>query len=200
MKNFSIKLFVSVLFLLACFTRNGLAQDGGTFYLGYGVATTNSIEDIIADIVITTATGGSYKVADSKYTGAIFGGYRAYVTEKLEFGGTFVYENSSKDLLMESTKVSNISTNTYAVLAELKYNYINHENFRLHSGIGAGVAHARSSTKDDVIIEKDEATDFAYQVDAIGFSYGSAFSISLNLGYGYKGISNLVLAYRLGRR
>ncbi|MFC6101334.1 outer membrane beta-barrel protein [Olivibacter domesticus] len=199
MKNFSTKLFVAILFLLVCFTRNSFAQGGGTFYLGYGVATANSIEDVITDIVITTATGGAYKVADSKYSGAIFGGYRAYITKKLEFGGTFVYENSSKDLLSESTKAGSVSTNTYAVLAELKYNYINHENFRLHSGLGAGVAHARSSTQDDVIIEKDKTTDFAYQVDAIGISYGHPFSISLNLGYGYKGIANLVLAYRLGR-
>lgn len=61
MKNFSIKLFVATLFLLVCFTRNGSAQDGGTFYLGYGVATANSIDDVIADIIITTATGGSYR-------------------------------------------------------------------------------------------------------------------------------------------
>ncbi|QNL51916.1 outer membrane beta-barrel protein [Olivibacter sp. SDN3] len=197
MKNFTIKLVVATLFLFASITRNGFAQDGGSFYLGYGVATANSIEDVIADIIVTTATGGSYNVADSRYTGAIFGGYRAYITERLEFGGTFVYENSSKDLLSGSTKAGDISTNTYAVLAELKYNYINHRHFRLHSGIGAGVAHARSSTKDDVIIEKDKATDFAYQVDAIGISYGNPFSISLNVGYGYKGIANLVLAYKL---
>lgn len=197
MKNLSTKLFVAILFLLICFTRNGFAQYGGSFYLGYGVATANSIEDVITDIVITTATGGSYNVADSKYSGAIFGGYRTYITKKLEFGGTFVYENSSKDLLKESIKAGSVSTNTYAILAELKYNYINHEKFRLHSGIGAGVAHARSSTKDDVIIEHDNTTDFAYQVDALGFSYGKTFSVSLNVGYGYKGVANLVLAYRL---
>lgn len=197
MKNFSIKLFAATLCLLVFFTQNGLAQDGGSFYVGYGVATANSVEDVIGDIIITTATGGSYKVTDSKYSGAIFGGYRSYVTEKLELGGTFVYENSSKDVLMESAGTSSVSTKTYALLAELKYNYINHQSFRLHSGIGAGVAHARTSTEDDVKIEKDKTTDFAYQVDAIGVSYGKAFSVSLNVGYGYKGIANIVLAYRL---
>lgn len=197
MKNFSVNLFVAALCLFISVTQKGFAQSGGSLYLGYGIATANSIEDVITDIVIITATGGSYRVTDSKYSGAIFGGYRSYIIEKLEFGGTFVYENASKDLLTESEGTSSISTKTYAVLAELKYNYINHQHFRLHSGIGAGVAHARTSAEDDVRVEKDKTTDFAYQIDAIGVSYGKAFSVSLNIGYGYKGLANLGLAYKL---
>lgn len=195
MKRLSIKLFIATLCLFACSTRGAFAQDGNSFYIGYGVATANSIDDALADIVITGVTGGTYNVANSKYTGAVFAGYRGYIAERLELGGTFVYEHASKDILIESAKAGSISTKTYAILAELKYNYINKEKFRLYSGAAAGLAHSRISAEDNVDTEKSKTNDFAYQVDGIGVSYGDAFSISINAGYGYKGIISAVLAY-----
>lgn len=195
MKRLSIKLFAATLCLFAGFTQSTFAQDGNSFYLGYGVATANSIDDALADIAITGVTGGAYNVADSKYTGAIFAGYRGYIAEKLELGGTFVYEHASKDILIESSKAGSISTKTYAILAELKYNYINKEKFRLYSGAAAGLAHSRISAEDNVDTEKSKTNDFAYQVDGIGVTYGDDFSISINAGYGYKGIVSAVLAY-----
>ena len=177
------------------FQKSSFAQQGGHIYIGYGVPTAHEIGDAIEDIIVTTATGGIASTANVNYSGAIFAGYRRHLTEKMEVGGTFVFENGSKDVLSESTKIGSISTNSYAVLAELKYNYISRERFKLHSGVGAGFAHTRVSNEDGAHTEKEKINRFAYQVDAIGVSYGRRLSISVNAGYGYKGIVNVVLAY-----
>src|SRR5690606_20456350 len=177
------------------FSQNSFAQQDNHIYIGYGVASVRSIENALEDLIITTATGGSLTSANDKNSGTIFAGYRNYVSEKLEVGGTVIFERASRDVLSNSEYTGSVASNTYAILAELKYNYFNHPRFRLHSGIGAGLAHSRISTKDDAKTEKDKVTSFAYQVDAIGVSYGEKFSISLNAGFGYKGIVNAVVAY-----
>ncbi|MGO3240609.1 MAG: hypothetical protein ACTIKD_09125 [Sphingobacteriaceae bacterium] len=188
---FNLGLVLGIVF----FPKNSAAQQGSHIYIGYGTATAHEIGDEIEDIIITTATGGIAGTANVKYSGAIFAGYRSHLTERLEVGGTFVFETGSKDVLSQSTKVGSISTNSYAVLAELKYNYIARERFKLHSGVGAGFAHMRVSTEDDAQMDKEKINNFAYQVDAIGVTYGNRFSVSLNAGFGYKGIVNAVLAY-----
>ncbi|MGH2624929.1 MAG: outer membrane beta-barrel protein [Sphingobacterium sp.] len=189
------KLLVTSVVCFILFSQNSFAQQDNHIYIGYGVASVRSIEDEIENIIITTATGGSLSSTNAKNSGTIFAGYRNYVSEKLEIGGTLIFEHASRDILSDSKYSGSLASNTYAVLAELKYNYINHPRFRLHSGLGAGLAHSRISTEDDVKTEKDQVTDFAYQVDAIGVSYGEKFSVSLNAGFGYRGIVNAVLAY-----
>ncbi|WP_421940625.1 hypothetical protein [Pedobacter sp.] len=174
---------------------NSFAQKGNHIYLGYGVASADAIGNELADIIVTSATNGQVTTTNSNYSGAVFAGYRGYITEKLELGGTFIFERASKDVLSGGTQIGSVATNSYTVLAELKYNYINDESFRLHSGIGAGLAHSRISTTADARTEKDKMNNFAYQVDAIGVSFGNKISISANAGFGYKGIINAVLAY-----
>lgn len=193
----TIKLLSVTALCIFYFTQNSFAQKKNHIYFGYGVPSANSIADELVDILVTTATGGAYQTSDSKYTGAIFAGYRGYITDKLELGGTFIFEHASKDLLVESAKSGSMSSNSFTILAELKYNYINRRRFRLHSGIGGGLANTRVSINDNdkAKTEKDKMNDFAYQIDAIGVSYGDKISFSLNAGYGYKGIVNVVLAY-----
>lgn len=196
MKNTTLLLFSLGLGLgIIFFPKNSVAQQGNHIYVGYGTATAHEISDEIADIIITTATGGIAGTANVKYSGAIFAGYRSHLTERIEVGGTFVFESGSKDVLSESTKVGSVSTKSYAILADLKYNYIARQRFKLHSGIGAGFAYMRVSTEDDAKTDKEKINNFAYQVDAIGATYGDRFSVSLNAGFGYKGIVNAVLAY-----
>lgn len=189
------KLLCIISLCLGFFLQNSFAQKGKHIYFGYGVASVDAIGDELADIMIMTSTGGTITTSNSKYTGAIFAGYRGYITEKLELGGTFIFENASKDILSEGRKIGSFSTKSYAVMAELKYNYINGDRFRLHSGMGAGLAHSRYANNADAATGKDKQNNFAYQVDAIGVSFGNKFSISANAGFGYKGIFNAVLAY-----
>jgi len=189
------KLLCSAIAYFILFSQNSFAQQDNHMYIGYGVASVRSIENALEDLIITGATGGSLTTANDKNSGTIFAGYRNYVSEKLEVGGTVIFERASNDILSDSEYTGSVSSNTYAILAELKYNYINHTRFRLHSGIGAGLAHSRISTKDNAKTEKDKTTNFAYQVDAIGVSYGEKFSVSLNAGFGYKGVVNVVAAY-----
>ncbi|WP_343561675.1 hypothetical protein [Sphingobacterium sp.] len=198
MKNLQVnkKIFIALFFFLISI-KNSKAQQGGNIFLGYGVASSRSIEDVITDIFAATTTGGNYKVTDSKYSGAIFGGYRTFVSRKTELAGTFVYERASKDIASDTEQYDKITSNTYAVLAGLKYNYINRPSFRLHSGLDAGIAFTKNSTAVKIVLDSDKETNFAYQIDAIGLSYGRKLSFSLNVGYGFKGIANLVLAHKL---
>ncbi len=195
MKN-TIKFYLMVAFCFFYFIQESSAQQKNHIYVGYGIATADDIGNELADIVITAISGGKITTANSKYSGAIFAGYRTYITPKLEVGGTFVYERGAKDVLVDGKDGGTLTTNSYGLLAELKYNYINHTRFRLHSGIGAGMAHSQVSTEEsEYKTDKENTNSFAYQVDAIGATYGDKFSISLNAGFGYKGIINAVLAY-----
>lgn len=195
-----MKNMIKIISLTAlCFlflSPSSTAQQRNHIYLGYGGASVESISNELADIIISATTGGNVTTANSKYSGALFAGYRSYVTEKLEVGGTFVYERASKDVLENDQKSGSVSTNTYALLAEMKYNYINQRKFKLHSGLGAGMSHTRVSTKEDVHEpNKETLNNFAYQLDVIGLTYGDQLSISANAGFGSKGIINAVLAY-----
>lgn len=194
MKN-TIKIILTMALCIA-FIQQGAAQQKNHIYVGYGVASADDIGNELADIIVTAISGGTVTTANASYSGVFFAGYRTYVTPKLEVGGTVIYEHASRDVFVNGKADGSVSTDSYGLLAELKYNYINRSRFRLHSGIGAGMAHSSvSADNEDHDINEDETNSFAYQVDAIGATYGDRFSVSVNLGFGYKGIVNAGLAY-----
>lgn len=132
----------------------------------------------------------------SNHSGSFFLGYRRNLSEKLEVGGVFGYEQASSDKLQNAGKSFTAKQHNFALMADVRYNYIAQHRFRLYSGASLGLAIQRNTVDGTEDNTSKSVTQEAFHIDAIGLSYGHRIAPFINLGYGYKGIINLGIQTR----
>lgn len=180
------------------------AQEQGTkeLTLGYGVASVNSIVDVLTnDFLLPAFTGCSYKTKNHTYSGASYINYSYAIKDNFLIGAEGVYERISKDIYSGSTKDGRQVDNSFTLAANAKYSYISNPKFRMYSGLAAGYNTiqanfdpAKGSTSKAT---KGNKGAFGYHLTAFGFRYGKKAAVVAELGFGYKGIINIGFSYQL---
>ena len=108
------------------------AQEQGTkeLTLGYGVASTNAIVDVLAnDFILPAFTGGNYKTKNQTYSGASYINFSYAIKNDFLIGAEVVYERISKDIYSGTTNDGRQIDNSFTIGANAKYSYISNSKF-----------------------------------------------------------------------
>ncbi|TRX37946.1 hypothetical protein FNW52_03335 [Flavobacterium sp. ZT3R18] len=159
----------------------------------YGLGTVPQFADLMSDVWSVGLTGGYYKTENNQGTGAIGLEYLYDITPRISLKGGFVYEKVGKDIIIAKVKSGRMEDSYYTVLAGADFNYFQKKTVKLYSGVSGGV----SVNHHEYAGQTDTTNLVAYQVDAIGVRFGNKFGGFVNLGFGYKGILNAGLSYKL---
>jgi hypothetical protein len=137
-------------------------------------------------------------------TPACFFTYKYFITNGLSVGltagvqvqqGTSIYQNNYFQPMPFSYTQLNMS-----IAAEVNWLYCSGRNFQLYGGAGAGLTHWREHDRDyDNTQYTEGGNDFAWQLTPIAFRVGGDLGVFAELGYGYKGVFNAGISYRVGR-
>jgi outer membrane protein W len=193
-----MKVLILVIILLTGLST-GFTQEQGTskIKLGYGLESSNSLLDITTSLTGSTLSLGTVRYDDLTGTGTLYVGYEYAVIDRLMIGATIAYETNKEDMFVGDSNIGTVSHNHISFGLDANYYYISSEMFQMYSGIG--VAYTIQSDKydgDQSGIEDGKSSYFNFQLNAVGFRYGSAFGVFAELGFGYKGIINAGISYQ----
>ncbi|MFC5045817.1 hypothetical protein ACFSTE_19860 [Aquimarina hainanensis] len=139
-------------------------------------------------------------------TGTLYLAYNHSVSERFQLG-LFVSYEQIKDDIVERQLVSDRKNllgkreqehGTIAI--EANYKYLNKDWFKLYSGLGLGFTNVkedfRSSANSSAVSYKKNENLINFHVTALGVRFGKRLGVSLEAGYGYKGIGNVGISYQ----
>lgn len=170
------------------------AQEKHTFYVGYGLETHESFGNFMAGLSTYMATIGNLNMNVKGYSGAFFGGYRVSLSDRFEVGMMIAYERMKGNIRIFD-ETFRVNQHIYALMADVRYNYIKRPGFRLYSGAATGLS-IHSMRIHDEFNERETELEEAFHVDALGVSYGKSFAPFVALGWGYKGVLNVGIQAR----
>lgn len=176
--------------------------------LNFGMGTTDQYLGIIHNY----ETGFDFPKAIS---GADFISYRYYLDNWIAMGVTAGLDYQSGNMTNYS-KTNNLQTGkykrcAYTIAAEYTFIFMDKHRFQMYSGFGAGYTYyeATASYSDEYYnsiysnytYHKEQVTHYQSghingQITALGVKSNGRFSVCFELGFGYKGLLNLGLAYR----
>lgn len=192
---------LSVIIVSSFFTMKVNAQSAQTqeIGLGYGIGSTNSIASLFNELLVAGIVGA--KIENQKYYGVSFVNYSYAIKDNFSVGGEFAYERITKDITLSNALEGRQTDNSLTLAAIGKYSYISNPKFRLYSGIGLGYTLVQgkynpekgSSSK----VSKDSDGHFGFQITGLGFRFGNTIALNAELGFGYKGVFNIGINYRL---
>jgi len=180
------------------------AQEQGTkeLTLGYGVASTNAIVDVLAnDFILPAFTGGLHETKNQTYSGASYINFSYAIKNDFLIGAEVVYERISKDIYSGNTNDGRQIDNSFTIGANAKYSYISNPKFRMYSGLAGGYNTIQANFDPEKgstsKATKGNKGAFGYHLTAFGFRYGKKAAVVAELGFGYKGIINIGFNYQL---
>jgi hypothetical protein len=186
-----------VIFVL--FNSTIFSQDKGTSNIkaGIGVFSSSSLLDITSNLVFSSLSAGTVKYDNISGFGALYLTYEYAIANGLMLGATFVYESVTEDIFIGENPSGEVSHNHFTTGLEANYHYISGELFQMYSGVGVGYT-TQSDKYDGSESNVEDGSDsyFNFQINALGFRYGSNFGIFAEVGFGYKGLLNAGLSYQ----
>ncbi|PWN71462.1 hypothetical protein C1631_002215 [Chryseobacterium phosphatilyticum] len=179
------KLFTAV-FLLFLIAGSSLfkAQIKGSseIKIAYGLGT--STDFINAFSTIFTLGYGPHEKRNS---GAFIVEYQYAIKDKWTIGTDLVYQQITNEYFDASVEKSH----NYTIAIKSDYNYVSKPKFRMYSGVGLGITLEKSRNP------LRSNSHFNFQLTGLGIRLGGQLGVNAELGFGYKGIGNIGLAYDL---
>lgn len=196
-----MKKLIVVLICLLPATLSAQAQDRLKHHeisAGYGFLGTSELVGIFSDILATTITGGNYSKTDNKWSGNLIASYKFTPTSRLGLGITYAHTRNTATINVHDVPSGKSTTTYHTLAAEVQYNYISREYFRLYSGVGAGItSYTEKYEPNTGSTEKNTAGHFNFQISAIGIKFGNSIGAMAEVGFGYKGLFSAGLFVRM---
>ena len=171
-----------------------------TVSLDYGFLSTVNLSLYIGswaiDYFIDTY-GNTINHTGYQVTGPLGISYTRNITN-FELGVSIWY--SSHGIIFSGYPYGTPTIRTYGLLIDANYIYFNRNNFRLYSGLSFGPGYFKvSNIVDDKILQKFEkylsSLYLAGQVNVFGVRYGKDFGITVETGFGHKGLVHFGVDY-----
>jgi outer membrane protein W len=190
---------IIIISLLLVLSATIFAQDKKhEIVLGYGVGTHYAIVEEMAGVLGIFITLGTFNAEYESGTGAILLGYRYSAGEKFSIGIDGSYTKIKEILKIQSKPVGSFYKQFYTIAPYVAYNYIKKEKFSMYSGIGLGYTFVKDEyTMDDGGNETNNSGEFAFHLSAFGVRFGKNIGGYVEVGYGYKGLVNLGVSFKL---
>ena len=187
--------------IIICMAQSAISQEHfNEISFNYGIATTDDVstafgtifEDIVYDLF-----GDSTQYSNSS-TGVFLFTYQHQFSKVISAGPVLGYEVLETDVTFGNETIGTIKHNTFTLAIEGRVDYLNKEYFGMYLGLGVGATFikVKSTTGNTDDITDDHNSHFNFHVTALGFRVGKKFGATAELGYGYRGITNVGLYYR----
>ncbi len=134
-------------------------------------------------------------------TAAFMASYAYALKPWMQLGATMLYAGAYDDVVYRPTgdKIAPARQHVFAVMPDVKFEYLRRKHITLYSGASLGIAAAHSSGYDLVpnneILEKWQYAA-AYQLTFFGLRVGNRVFGTTEVGYGYKGYINAGVGFR----
>ena len=188
--------------ILFCGTYSYSQEREHQLSVGYALASTSQIFDVFQ--IIAFEIGGDIVFSDTnlknqKSKGGIHLSYAYTPKNSWFFGATIVYNGSEYDVIANDVNYGKQSYSYYTFAGEVGLNYLKKEYFRLYGLINLGLTYTDSEFTEKESGKKFTSGDsvFDFQITPLGLSFGKKFGGFANLGFGYRGVANFGIYYRL---
>jgi hypothetical protein len=208
------KMLVIILSLILA-TTGVFSQSGhNDIYFGYGVlsvqdwaefgkAIAGSLGSAIGSGIVD-AIGGPGTADALEHTtisgyGPICFGFRFGPSRRVKFGLIASYAHYNVEYEFESGKTARDSDHFITTMGRIDLYWMNRRTFALYSSGSAGICYYSSSGTSAHTEEETSSNDifFAFQLNLIGIRLGGRVAFYLEFGFGYNGLLNGGLAFRL---
>ena len=198
-------IFLSILFTAI---SNGLfsQEKPNEIYAGWspGILGYQVFYEISLDLVedIFSALGASSTTEKTGGTGIIYLGYGRFVNAWLKVGlnGSYVSYTNTKEYIKNGETVKSVKWRDAFMSGMIRadFHYVKKENVSMYSGLAAGVSFTSSKTlSGETNFELDNNTLFAFHINAFGIRFGKSLGFFFEAGFGYNGMLNAGVNYRL---
>jgi len=195
MKKFLLLIIITFSFI----SLRAQSYNHHEFTLSYGVLTPDRFYTFKSSILDDQLPDSRYIRDNYKSSGNVFLTYRfVSLNEFLMWGGTVGYGVSSSEVYYLGQKQGVMNRQFMTGAFELQYRYVNDGAFQMYSGIGVGLTVGKEQfTTETEGMSSDNRTMIlpGYQINLAGVRFGKRLGVFLELGYGYKGIMNVGIAY-----
>ncbi|CAA9198117.1 outer membrane beta-barrel protein [Flavobacterium collinsii] len=125
-------------------------------------------------------------------------GYRNQITERIRVGGDIAFQQEQTEQTDKNNKFIGKRTNRYLmVMPTLSFSYIKTDWLDFYGSAAAGVVLEKyTQTEPNRAAVKDNAADFAFQVNPAGIRVGKKLGVFAEVGFGYRGIVSAGLNYK----
>ncbi|CAI2765691.1 outer membrane beta-barrel protein [Flavobacterium collinsii] len=125
-------------------------------------------------------------------------GYRNQITERIRVGGDIAFQQEQTEQSDKNNKFIGKRTNRYLmVMPTIAFSYIKTDWLDFYGSAAAGVVLERyTQTEPNRAAVKDNAADFAFQVNPAGIRVGKKLGVFAEVGFGYRGIVSAGLNYK----
>lgn len=167
--------------------------------LGIGIWNLNEIINTATDIIVSTIPNDAV-MEDGNSLASIHVGYKYRVANRFGVGGLFAFDYATSNAVYADDKIGDFKKIHYTLAAEADFIYLNFEKFKMYALAGVGVTMYNLNFKAGDAIYKDDSKSLFYptfQLSPVGIKYGERFGGFLELGFGYRGILNVGMFYRL---
>ncbi|HKK45955.1 MAG TPA: hypothetical protein VJ964_10560 [Balneolaceae bacterium] len=191
--TFALVLVISFLNEYNCLAQTAPKDE---IEVGIGALTVPGIANVATEVFSSVFSLGSY-TTQSNSTGSLTAGYKHRVAGHLDLGGLFLVNHISQTIYHNDTQTGSGHINWTALMGTLDYNWVDHQSFRLYSGLALGASiYKKKQENNSGQTMTQSNTYLAFQANLLGAKLGKSFSGGLMLGFGYEGLIGLNLGYR----
>jgi len=186
---------------LVCIAQFSFSQEHfNEISINYGIATTDDVSTAFGTIFEDIVYGifGDSTQYNNSSTGVFLFTYQHQFSKVISAGPVFGYEIMETDVTSHDKTIGTLKHNTFILAIEGRVDYLNKEMFGMYLGLGVGATfiNVKSSSGEKDVSDTDPNSHFNFHVTALGFRVGKKFGGIAELGYGYRGITNVGLYYR----
>jgi len=194
------KLLLLLFIIISVSSLKAQSFDHHEFSLSYGVITPDRFYSFKSPTLDDQLPDDRYVRDNYKSMGNLFLSYRFIsLNEYFMWGGTVGYGTSTSDVYYMSVNQGTVDRQFITGAFELQFRYVNNGPFQMYSGLGLGVTYGMEqfTASDDSGIKSGNRSMIlpGYQVNVVGVRFGRRLAGYLELGFGYKGIMNVGIAY-----
>jgi len=168
---------------------------------GIGIVSPEMINDMTEDMIrgVAGVFGYDLIIVNRTYTPTFSLAYQRAFANRCILSGVGTYEKAAGDYQINNEIKGNFRRQTFTIATEGKILYLNDKGVSLYGTIGVGYSfnyHHINKPKEWVNItpRKNHLNGF---FSPIGVCFGEKFGGFFEAGYGYKGILNTGISYRL---
>lgn len=164
---------------------------------GVGIGTAPEFVNIFSDVFTSIFTLGNIDT-ETRATGGLSFSYKSRISERVELGGTYVFEYFDKTILREDNQIGSGNSSWHSFMGSADYYWINRRAFGLFSSAGIGFSFYSETQRNEQngSEDSDSEASIAFQLDLLGLEFGRQFNVALALGFGFEGLLGLRLGYR----
>ncbi|MCS4224022.1 porin family protein [Sphingobacterium sp. BIGb0165] len=156
--------------------------------VGYGLVPVQEIGTLLGDWITMGIVGR--RVESTEGTGAISAGYSLNLTQRFSVGIDGFY---GKNTVRYKDDLGDSKWSTYGGLVNAKYLYLDRGKLNLYGKGAVGYAQYHNRQKEN----SDNFGALSYQASPFGIRYGNKIGVYGEFGFGYLGIANVGVSFKL---